>query len=171
MNHWPKSKRLSTGFGILGWLLVIPLGLIALVILFAIIVEGRKAYWDGKVKELCEREDRIKVFHPVELDAEEYEKLLNKRGQIDLRAERLARPEDTFVYTTVTEYIVSGGGGSLQVRKYVYRILKRPEGVVLSEAVSFSRVAGDFLAIDHSSSYSRPRPIKSVAEMTFTRRQ
>jgi hypothetical protein len=164
MKKVVDSNRKSNG---IRWLFGFAGLIIAAVLPFVLYVEGRKAYWDKKVAELCEREGGIKVFRPVEMDRNEYSALLNRQNQIELPSDRSASPDAKYVHSTKTEYLVRG---HLEVRRYVTQVLRRPSSEVLSEKVAFSRVGGDFLAIDHSTSFSCPGQSESPFAKTFIRR-
>jgi hypothetical protein len=155
----------NRGFAVIGWLLMIPVAIIALVILAFGFFEARKAYWDSRVKGMCDKEGGIKVFQVVQLDLKEYRKLLNSRNQIDLRNERFATPADSYAYSSATEYIVRGDP---EIHKHVGRVLKWPEKVVLSEQIIFSRVGGDFpTGIGHRTYFSCPPPVETLFDKTF----
>lgn len=142
--------------------------LLALIILGSLgYVPGRQTYWDAKVRRLCEKEGGIKFFQTVNLDPNEYEKLLNNHNQLAIPSERLAGPADMYVYTFESEHIVKG---SFEVRKDVQRVLKRPERIVLSEAISFSRVGGDFPLTFDRTSYSCPRRTETLFSGTFRKK-
>jgi hypothetical protein len=139
--------------------LLVTAGLIIAAFLLVILYsEGRKAYWDTKVAEMCEKEGGIKVYKPVELDANEYSALLNRQSQLDLPSERSASPDAKYVHSTKTEYVVRD---QLEVRKYVTQVLRRPGPDVLSEKITFSRVGGELFALVHSSSFTCPRQAKA----------
>ena len=65
-----KIQKAQQGFGLVKVLISIPLVLIGLVILAFAYTELNKAYWDYRVKELCEKEGRVTVFETVELTKE-----------------------------------------------------------------------------------------------------
>lgn len=150
-----------------GLVVGIPVALVVLAMLAVAIAEGRKAYWDYKVAELCSKEGGIKVFHTVELSAEDYSKLLNPFQQFDLRPEQVARPADRYVYSSTTEYVVRNG---LEVRKLITRVLDRSGPVVLAEKIEFARVGGDLIPLDQRSSFSCPKSRESFFEKPFVKR-
>jgi hypothetical protein len=154
-------------FRIVGWLLLIPAGLVGLAVVGFVSFEVRKAYWDSKVTEMC-KQGGIKVFQRVQLDSSEYQKLLNERNQLNLRSEKLAGSDETYVYSIAEEYIVRG---HLEVSKSTQRVLKMPERTILSEHVSFSRVGGDFFPIAHSTSFSCAKKESNLFEQTFSKRK
>lgn len=51
-----KLRKQYLGLGLIGWIVAVPLGLISLLILVIGFYEGRKAYWDSKVREMCEKD-------------------------------------------------------------------------------------------------------------------
>ena len=55
----------SGGFSVVGWLLLTPIAIIVLIIFVVSVFEGRKAYWDFRVKEMCEKDGKIQVYEHV----------------------------------------------------------------------------------------------------------
>ena len=79
-----KLGKQCLGMGLIGWVITIPLTLILLLILVVGFYEGRKAYWDHKVTEMCEKDGGIKIYERVQLDEAEYNLYINKFGQLSI---------------------------------------------------------------------------------------
>ncbi len=45
--------------------------------------EGRKAYWDAKVREMCAKDGGVKINEVIDVDTNSYESMKNKFGQVD----------------------------------------------------------------------------------------
>src|SRR5512146_2321299 len=90
-----------------------------LLAILAGIHEVRRAYWDARVRELCEQRGGIRIFQKVELPEDQYRKLLNGENRIDLPEIGSAGVDQIYAYSTQTENIVRD---ALEVRKYVTRV-------------------------------------------------
>lgn len=131
----------------------------AMIVLLALgvgYIEARKAYWDRKVMELCQKDGGVKIFKPVVLSDADYARL--PFAPLDAR----------YVYSSNTEYLVRDG---LEVKKYVTRVLDRSSATILSHRVAFSRIGGDLVAVDEPSSFSCPRVKESLFDKTFVRQR
>lgn len=72
------------GFSAIAWLLATPAFLIAGLIAAVIFYEGRKAYWDAQVKEMCVKDGGIRVHERVTLSKADYERLGGQSGMIPI---------------------------------------------------------------------------------------
>ena len=116
---------------------------------------------------MCAKEGGTKVFHTVALNNEEYAKLLNDNKQVDLPHIDRATPDEPFAYSVDVHYLVTG---SLNVMKYVTRVIRTKDQVVLAEKVAFGRMGGDFpIGMGHESSYGCPRAQGNFFEKPFRR--
>lgn len=146
----------SNGFGIVGWLLMIPVVVIVLLILVIGFYEGRKAYWDYRVREMCEKDGGAKVFQTVELNEQQYALLLNKFGKLDIPLDRPVSRNAPIVRKEASIYIRRNDP---EVRQDQLVVIRKSDQKVLGTRVSYSRVGGDLIAL-HPSYFSCPE--KSV---------
>ncbi len=120
--------------------------------------EGRKIYWDAKVRELCANDGGIKVFESVELPKEQYERLLNQFGQLSPPLESRAPADAPIVRRNASSYIRQGNP---EIRRDELLLVRRSDRKVLGISVSYSRVGGDFFAL-HPSYFSCPEQSGNV---------
>lgn len=145
---------------VMAWLVGIPFGITLLLVLTISFYEARKAYWDRKVTELCEKDGGVVIFEQVRITKEEYERLGGVKGKIPLPREKSAPPNYPFVAESVRSPIRSG---DLQVYRTESLYKRRADSKVLAKAVSYWRVGGDFPIFDHASQFSCPNPRDGVA--------
>jgi len=116
-------------------------------------VPGRQAYWDEKVKEMCEKDGGAKIFETVELPRQEYNLLLNKFGTLEIP---LDGPNARDTPLIRKEEKTSIRDGNPYVWRYEMVIIRRSDQKVLGRQVTYARVGGDFPSPAHQSSYSCP---------------
>lgn len=132
-----KSRGLST----VGWVLMIPVVIIVLLILAVGFYEGRKMYWDSKVRDMCEENGGAIVSERVELSEDEYKNLGGKGGVIPIPDESSPNKASPYFAKSSTIEISSGNP---RVTKRETIILHRANERVLGKLILYSRVGGDF---------------------------
>jgi len=111
---------------------------------------GRQAYWDAKVKELCEKDGGVTVYERVKLTQSEYQRLGGVRGIVPVPQRSTANPGSPFVADTVMTIIRDWGP---EVYRRETSIVRVADGKVLARQVTYGRVGGDFPSPGHPSSY------------------
>ena len=133
---------------IIKWLLWSP---VLLIILGVFTTEIHKAYWDYKVKELCNKDGGVTVFETVNLTQDQYEKHDGNRGMISVFPKRMSRPHHDFYITRTVEIIKESN-------PYVARIenvfVRKSDEQQLGNMVHYSRKGGDFPTGFHPSNFS-----------------
>lgn len=153
----PRLRRNHTGFGVIGWIAMIPIFIIVALLIAVGFYEGRKAHWDSKVREMCEKDGGVKIYETVTLDASEYSKYINQFGNFVIpRANNdknsLLVSKDSSVYIRQS---------NPEVRRNELAVIKNPGGKTLGVRVSYSRVGGDFIAF-HPSIYRCPEKLDNL---------
>ena len=146
------------GFGIVGWLFMIPVGIVALMILAVGFYEGRKAYWDHKIRELCEKDGGGKVLRTIDLNRQEYSHLLNKFGKLETPLDRSGADDALIVQKQTSTYIRRNDP---EVRRDVTVVIRKSDSAILAESVIYSRVGGDLIAL-HPSYFSCPEELTDI---------
>lgn len=155
-----KSRGLST----LGWLLTIPVALIALLVIAIGFYEGRKAYWDAKVRDMCENDGGVTVNEKIAISAEQYRKLPMVADSISIPPQALMSP-DSPAFSTLNETVLREWQPKIVRREQLIR--RRPDGRVIGKIISYSRVGGDFpTGIGHPTSFSCPEYNRIYADQT-----
>jgi len=169
-----KLSKKCTGLGLIGWIILIPFIFIGLIILIFIGCEINKAYWDHKVKEMCEEDGGIKVYERVPVP----ERYVDKDGLIRIPTLSRdptrkpfgweAKPDDLFYRIVDYKHIVEG---FLSVRRSSIKLIRSTDKKVLGESVSYGRGGGDFpTGLFHGSSYICPEHL-NLEEAIFLRSQ
>jgi hypothetical protein len=150
---------IGIGFGIV----LIVVFVIAFVLLIVGVFEGRKAYWDAKVRELCERDGGVVILERVPLTRDEYRRLGGVRGGIPFPSEESAAPDYPFV-SGGTRTVIRDGDPQVIRRDGFYK--RRTDGKLLATTVSYHRIGGDFPGtVAHPSSFQCPEQKGRIAGM------
>jgi len=121
------------------------------VILFtpALISNGVKAYYDRQVQELCAKDGGVRVYETVKLPAVRFDKW----GNVGIHEKGYAKPTDEYYYESDIHYYRQGNPTLLRSRSWIVR---RSDGKVLGEAISYGRGGGDLPGPWHGSSFHCP---------------
>ncbi|MHB1198396.1 MAG: hypothetical protein ACYCZ6_02330 [Polaromonas sp.] len=145
-----SRRHRARGMSTLKTILLIPAALIAILVLTFGFYEARKAYWDYQVDKLCAQDGGVKINEVMYVDAQQYEKLKNKFGQLappfknELeRAGTVAFLADSTIYIRRNDPTVA---------KHVLSIIRSTDGVALATRTSYGRSDGDLISL-HPSSY------------------
>lgn len=153
-----RLRKKHSGFGVIGWIVAIPFVLIGLVIAAFIFCEMRKAYWDTKVKEMCEIDGGMRIYETVELSEDEYNLYKSVFGKYSFPRERHASDEIQIVSKNVSTYVRHSNP---EVRRNELSIIRKTDGKLLGVRVSYSRVGGDLIAL-HPSSFRCPQELENT---------
>lgn len=165
-----RLRNCMRGVGLIKSLLLIPGVLVLLLLLAVAFFEGRKAYWDYQVREICKKDGGTKVFERVAIP----HKYIDKDGFIQIPAKPSipdkplhfeARTTDLFYYEMIDEPIVSG---SLAVGKHTFNVVRASDRKILATMIVYSRSGGDFPAFAHPSSFSCPDPKNRTEPLNAT---
>ncbi|KKK63765.1 hypothetical protein LCGC14_2990990, partial [marine sediment metagenome] len=138
-------QKTQRGFGYVKVLVSIPLLLIGLMALVFAYTELNKAYWDYRVKGLCEKDGGVTVFETVELTKEEYEMYGGIKGVIPV-------PSETASYAAKHEYLSSYKKQLIRdsnpsIYRWVGTVYRVSDKKTLGKVVGYHRGGGDFPTI------------------------
>jgi hypothetical protein len=110
-----------------------------------------KARLDEQVRELCAKDGGIKVYETVKLPPDKFDTF----GVAAIPEKRKAGPTDLYHYEMTTAYLRKG---SPDMRRVHVVVVRRGDGRVLGETVTYHRRGGDLgiLLPLHDSSFSCP---------------
>lgn len=103
--------------------------------------EARKAYYDWRVRTLCETDGGATVYEQVTLNPEMFRKMKGV-GDAVLVPDESARKTDIPVYRRWEQQMIREGHPS--IHRVEMKIVRRVDSKVLGTAVRFSRRGGDF---------------------------
>lgn len=145
-----KSVR---GAGLV-WALLVVFGLVILAVATAVVFfEGRKMYWDSKVREMCQVDGGVQIFEAVKLPRHKYKELEDRNFMLPKKKE--AKPSDEYYFTSDVIYYKTANP---QVARTQYRIVQRAGEKILGQLVFYGRGGGDIPGPWHESSYTCPDP-------------
>ena len=113
-----------------------------------------KARFDQQVKELCAKDGGVKVYETVKMPAEK----VNQWGQINFfkptQGENALGPG--YIYKVDKTFIKQGKPHELAMWRDHIQIIRRSDGKLLGESVSYSRRGGDLPGPWHPTSLTCP---------------
>jgi hypothetical protein len=128
---------------------------VALAVGFAIlsaptlVSNGVKAHYDQQVRGMCAKDGGVRVYETVKLPTERFDKW----GNVGIHEKGYAKPTDEYYYESEVQYYREGNPTLLRSRSWVVR---RSDGKVLGEAISYGRSGGDLPGPWHGSSFHCP---------------
>lgn len=145
------SAEKTRGMGMVKVLLLIPLALLGILVLTFGFYEARKAYWDYQVDRLCEMDGGVKINQVMLVNAQQYEELKNKFGELAPSfTNEPDRAKGVVFLSDSTTYIKASNP---TVAKYVLSITRRTDKVVLATRTSYWRNDGDLISMQPSSHF------------------
>lgn len=98
------------------------------------------SYWDSKVDEMCAADGGGRILINEELPREEYSKLLNSAGELNISLPETALKAPYFEkYSSKT---IKEGNPSITSEKYEF--IRRSDRAVIATHVSYTRWGGEF---------------------------
>ena len=150
MNKFNKQDGVSvTKFSAL-----VPLVLIGLLVLAYVFTFLNKAYWDYRVKHMCEKDGGVQVYEMIFLTPVEVEHLGRVSGYLTVGPESKARvnaPAYTQDNKSTQRFF------SLRVDRHERVVIRSSDQKTVGKIISYARVGGDFPdGFSATSSYSCP---------------
>lgn len=110
-----------------------------------------KAALDDEVRRLCAIDGGVKVYETVRLPAE----MFNQWGQITFYKPTQGENAlgDTYLFKSETKFFRKGNPDLWRAH---YQVIRRLDGKILGESISYSRRGGDLSGPWHESSYGCP---------------
>ena len=155
--------RRQTGLGLIGWLLMIPASIVVLLILAVGFYEGRKAYWDSKVREMCEKDGGVQILEKLRISKSDIDLLETADGKISVATKELANPRaPAYAVNRVTGI----KNGNPSVWRSEWEIVRRLDQAVVARWVAYSRSGGYFpTGLAHDSRLTCPDLKKITSDM------
>ena len=118
-------------------------------------VPGEKAYWDGKVDELCKKDGGMRILQEPHLSEGDRAILLSRarNGKVSIPIKEVA-PSNWPVYGVLTQTYIRDGNPKVVRSQADY--VRRADGAIIATSVSYTRSGGDFPSHAYPSSYSCP---------------
>lgn len=123
-----------------------------------------KSELDAEVKRLCAIDGGIKVYEIVKLPPEKF----NQWGQINFyratQGENALGPE--YIYKSEDYYYHQGRQGGATMVRYHHQVIRRSDGKLLGETISYGRGGGDLPGPWEPSSFHCP-PTSESSEIAL----
>lgn len=127
------------------------------------LLAGEKLWLDHQVREMCAKDGGIRVYETVKLPPEKFNKYRQINFYRPIDGENALGPE--YIFKEDRHYFRRGNP---EVWRIHYRIFRRLDGKLLSEAVIYIRRGGDLPGPWHDSFFTCPEPKDiAVVEKTF----
>ena len=124
--------------------------MVSLVVLLSMAgCEREKDRLDAEVRRLCAQDGGVKVYEKVLLPPGKFD----SGGVVSVPLESNSKPADQFYYEWETTYLKTGNP---EMWRNHFRLVRRKDGKLLGEAVSYSRRGGDLPGPWHESSFGCP---------------
>jgi hypothetical protein len=124
--------------------------------------EARKAYYDWRVKKMCEQDGGVTVIERLKLTPVEASKLPRAGDHLGVAPEPLSPPDAPAFSRLRQEVLVEG---NLSVVRYEEIILHRTSGKVVARVVAYARAGGDFPSYAHPSRFVCPSAAVRYAQI------
>ena len=108
---------------------------------------------DKEVRRLCAKDGGVKVYETVKLPPEEFDRYVN--GRIPYKEN--AKESDPYYYALEMVYLKGGKTSGIEeavMWRHNGKIIRRSDGKVLGESISYTRFGGDIPGPWHPSSFS-----------------
>lgn len=122
--------------------------------------------YDAKMAQMCAKDGGARVYERVPAPASRF----NSAGQLLLLPtnERVDALGPDYRYIKETEYLRGNEAyGSLSIRRTVTKIIRKSDGKLLGESISYSRAGGNITFGAHSAGSSCPARYESITSLVF----
>jgi len=140
-------------FGVLAFLVGIPLIAVSVLAIAIAFYEGRKAYWDSEVRKMCEKDGGMVILERVPISEAEAKTLPRGDGRLGVAVKELAAPSAP-VYAESKKVILRDSDPTVSRTEYV--VIRRSDRKVVARWVYYARGGGDFPTYAHPSSFGCP---------------
>lgn len=125
--------------------------LILLPILIIGFYEGRKAYWDAQVREMCAKDGGVKVYEVAKLPPASFNQWHQPNFYRPDQGENALGSE--YVFIKDRTYLQHDNP---DVWRTHFQVIRRSDGKMLAESIGYSRRGGDTPGPWHPSSFGCP---------------
>ena len=104
---------------------------------------GQQAYWDEKVKEMCEKDGGVTVYEQVRVSRAEISRRvlpMTADGKLSVTVKELAHPEAPVYAIEQVTYLRESNP---RVRRTEYLVMRRADQAVVAKWVVYARAGGD----------------------------
>lgn len=124
-------------------------------------VAGRKMYYDAQVRELCANDGGVKVYETVTLSMDKFDKWNFINFYRPTQGENALGPE--YVFKEQIQYYRRENPAMV---RYQHQVLRRSDGKLLGETISYGRGGGDLPGPWELSNFHCP-PTEQASEIAL----
>lgn len=135
-----RLRRTCAGGSSFNLLWMIPLAVIFVLAGVVVFYEGRKAYWDYQVREMCAKDGGVKISEVIVLSPREAKAMPKNGGYIGVGPESLASPQVPVFYRVKEAKYREWNP---RVSREEKEIVRRSDGRVIATSVVYGRGGGD----------------------------
>lgn len=132
----------------------IPVALVLALVMTIVFYEGRKEYWDWRVKRLCEKNGGVEIIEPVALTREQERLMPRINGHIGASPKAVASPQVPVFAESEPDFYIREQ--SPVVWRSKTNIVRRADGKVVATVVRHVRRGGDTPSAAHESYFICP---------------
>lgn len=114
---------------------------------------GLQSYWDAQVREMCEKDGGVKIFEHIIVSPEQAVLLPKVGGYYGVVPEELSKPQEP-AFVRFRRFVIRDGNPT--VSRIQQDIIRRSDGRIVGQVVSYGRGGGDFPSYAHPSSFGCP---------------
>lgn len=155
--------RRMRGASVVKLLVLIPIALVLVFILVVGFYEGRKAYWDYRVREMCAKDGGVVILEHIKISREQDSFLPHAGGVASVSPESLSDPRAP-AFARTRETVLRESQPS--VFRYEYEVVRRVNGRLAARGVVYLRSGGDIPSPAFPSSFYCPSLEKVNADMS-----
>ena len=139
------------------------LAILGLLVIAVIYFLGEKAYWDDKVKEMCEKDGGVIILNKLQVSKKESE-LLPRAGEnkLGVAFKEMAEPNAP-AYAELNQTQINSGNPNV-VREEVI-VKRRTDGAVVAKWIMYTRSGGDIPSYGHPTSFRCPEIEKLMDDL------
>ena len=115
---------------------------------------GRQAYWDSRIRELCEKDGGITILERIRIA---------KGESIAVETKARAHPSSLVYAQTGNSTTLREGNPSVWRSEWV--VVRRSDQAVVARAIQYSRAGGDFPTVAQATWFACPDSSKMSADM------
>ncbi|MGH7602920.1 MAG: hypothetical protein ACRENK_02860 [Gemmatimonadaceae bacterium] len=128
-------------------------------------VPGQQSYWDAKVKEMCEKDGGVTIYHQIRISRAEIDRHVlpvTADGKLGVALKELAQPDAPVYAVRKTTYLHESNP---QVGRVEWTAIRRSDGAAVARWITYGRSGGDFPSPAHASNFTCPNPEKIISDL------
>lgn len=114
---------------------------------------GGQAYWDAKVRQMCEQDGGVKIFERVPISPAELQRMGKVGDYASIPPRFASKPTDVLFWD---ETITVVREANPRVSRSEQLVKRKSDEKIVAQVIRYSRVGGDVMPIGHPSHFGCP---------------